>query len=122
MVLTTNKQLVQDAFDRGVVLWLPGYAPGFLFFLFVPNTLIGWAIMSFGVPMTLFVLFKKVNATSLRYFFFLSIVWIFLAVALDYLFVVQILHPADGYYKLDVYLYYVLMLVIPVAVGLCRKR
>ncbi|HEY1303237.1 MAG TPA: hypothetical protein VGF24_06790 [Vicinamibacterales bacterium] len=36
---------------------------------------------------------------------------------LVYLFIVKALKPADGYYKLDVYLYYALTFLIPVTVG-----
>jgi hypothetical protein len=40
-----------------------------------------------------------------------------IAVLGDYLFIVKAFKPADGYYKLDVYLYYVLTVIIPVAAG-----
>lgn len=47
----------------------------------------------------------------------MAVVWTMLAVALDYLLIVRAFHPSDGYYKADVYLYYSLMFVMPLAVG-----
>jgi hypothetical protein len=35
----------------------------------------------------------------------------------DYFFIVKAFNPPDGYYKLDVYVYYLLTFIIPVAVG-----
>ncbi|MGE5624192.1 MAG: hypothetical protein ACM3ZT_01435 [Bacillota bacterium] len=40
-------------------------------------------------------------------------VWTALAVALDYLLIVKLLKPTDGYYKPDVYLYYALTFLLP---------
>ena len=39
------------------------------------------------------------------------------AVVFDYLFIVKTLNPSDGYYKLDVYLYYVFTFIIPLFAG-----
>lgn len=117
-----NKQFIKDAFGWGFLLWLFGYLLGFLFFAFVPTDLLGWAIMPFGIAMTLFVLYKKVKGDSFQYFLLLAVVWTLLAIILDYVFLVQVLHPADGYYKLDVYLYYGLTFVLPIIVGLRHDK
>ena len=112
-----NKQLYKDALGWGLALWLIGYVLGFVFFAFVPASLIGWVITPIGVLITLWVLFKKIHGGSLRYYLSVGIVWSIVAIICDYLFLVLVLKPADGYYKFDVYLYYVLALILPVIPG-----
>lgn len=51
----------------------------------------------------------------------LRVSWTVIAVLGDYLFIVKALKPADGYYKLDVYLYYALTLFIPFLAGWRRR-
>jgi hypothetical protein len=46
----------------------------------------------------------------------LGVIWTILAVALDYVFLVKLLSATD-YYKLDVYMYYILTFVLPIIVG-----
>jgi hypothetical protein len=73
-----------------------------------------------GVLIALWVLLTRVDLESMRSYAVLSIVWTCIAVAFDYLFIVQAFKPSDGYYKPDVYLYYVLTLLLPLAVGWWR--
>jgi hypothetical protein len=40
-----------------------------------------------------------------------------MAIVLDYVFLVMMFKPEDGYYKLDVYFYYFFTLVLPLLVG-----
>jgi hypothetical protein len=47
----------------------------------------------------------------------LAIVWVLIAVICDYFFLVKAFKPADGYYKLDVYVYYFLTFALPILVG-----
>lgn len=98
-------------------MWFIGYFLGFLLFPVAPRSMIGWVIMPIGIVITLLVLIKQIKGDSLRYFVLLAIGWTVMAVVLDYIFMVKLLHPADGYYKLDVYLYYALTFLLPVAVG-----
>ncbi len=109
-----NKKLLKDALLWGFLLWLFGYVLGFVFFAFVPNWLLGWAIMPFGLVFTIWVLLKKISSESLRDHLILSITWTFIAIILDYFFLVKLLNPADGYYKLDVYLYYTITFLSPI--------
>jgi len=44
-----------------------------------------------------------------------------IAVIFDYLFLVKMFKPTDGYYKLDVYLYYILTFLLPLIVGWRKK-
>ena len=117
-----NTQLVKDALGWGFVLWLVGYALGMVLFAFVPVSLIGWIIMPIGSVIALWVAFRKVNGRTLRYYCLVALIWALLAVLGDYAFIVKALKPADGYYKLDVYLYYALTLAIPVFAGWRRTR
>ena len=112
-----KKQLLIDSLGWGFVLWLIGYILGIILFFVLPPSLIGWFILPVGLIITLWVLFKKIKGGTLQYYLMLATVWIVLAVVLDYFFIIKTLNPADGYYKLDVYLYYALTFIIPIIVG-----
>lgn len=84
------------------MLWVFGYVLGIIFFAFVPKNMIGWAILPFGVTVTLWVLMKKIKRESFGCYFGVSIFWTLIAVGLDYLFIVRVFHATD-YYKPDVY-------------------
>lgn len=117
-----NKQLLKDSLGWGIILWLIGYSLGFIFFFILPVSMIGWAVMPIGLIITFWVLFKKVEADSCRYYIILAIVWSVIAVTFDYLFIVKLLNPADGYYKADVYLYYALTFISPLIAGWWKER
>lgn len=112
-----KRQLIKDALGWGVSLWLIGYVLGILLFMMVPANLLGWVIMPIGVTITLWVLLKKIKRNALSYYLWLAIVWTLIAIVFDYLFLVRVFHPVDGYYKLDVYLYYVLTFALPLIYG-----
>jgi hypothetical protein len=112
-----NRQLIKDGLVWGFILWLIGYILGILLFMFVPYPMIGWIIMPIGIVIALLVLLKKVKGSTLKYFFKIAIIWTIIAVIFDYLFLVNMLKPKDGYYKLDVYLYYLLTFILPLLVG-----
>ena len=112
-----TKQFVKDAFLWGFILWLIGYILGILLFAVVPHTLIGWVIMPFGILITFWVLLKKVKADSFRYYVLLAGIWTLIAIVCDYFLLVQIFKPTDGYYKPDVYLYYLFTCTLPLFVG-----
>lgn len=116
-----NRQLIKDTLGWGFLLWFIGYALGIMLFTMVPLSLIGWIIMPIGTSITLWVLLKKVKADSFQYYSLLAVIWVLIAIVFDYFFLVKAFKPADGYYKLDVYLYYALTFVLPFIVGL-RKN
>ncbi len=116
-----NRQLLKDALGWGFLLWLIGYALGIVLFSIVPVSMIGWIITPIGTAITLWVLFKKVKGRSPKYYLLLAISWTLIAIVFDYFFLVQAFKPADGYYKLDVYLYYILTFVLPLIVGWRKK-
>jgi len=111
------KNFLKDSLGWGIALWLIGYILGFVFYAFVPANVIGWYIMPIGAVITLFVLFKYIKGNNLQYYFKVGLIWMLTAIVFDYIFLVQLLKPADGYYKLDVYLYYGLAFLLPFLVG-----
>lgn len=115
--MNQNRRYLKDSLGWGFLLWFIGYLIGFALFFVVPPAMIGWVMMPIGIALTLWVLLKKVKEDSLRYYVLLSVVWTLIAIAFDYLFLVKLLHPADGYYKLDVYIYYAVTFILPLCVG-----
>ncbi len=105
----------------GFALWLFGYILGIVFFAFVPKDIIGWVILPFGVAATLWVLSKKIERGEFGCYVGLGIIWTIMAVALDYIFLVKLFKATD-YYKVDVYVYYVLTLLLPIVVGWYKVR
>ena len=112
---TMKKQFYIDAFGWGFVLWLIGYLLSMVLFFFIPTDMLGWVILPIGTIITLWALFKKIREDSFNYYLYLAIVWTMIAIIFDYLFIVKMLNPEDGYYKLDVYLYYTLTFILPLA-------
>lgn len=117
-----SKQFLKESFGLGFVLWLIGYILGILLFPFVPSSMIGWVIMPLGILIMLWVLVKKVKRDTLKEYFKLALIWTFMAIVFDYLFLVRVFKPQDGYYKLDVYLYYFFTFIIPLIFGWRRLR
>ena len=116
-----NKQLIKEAFGWGFILWLIGYVLGIVFFAVVSPSILGWVIMPIGVVITLWVLFKKIKSESFKNYFLIAIVWTLIAIICDYLFLVLVFKPTDGYYKLDVYIYYILTFALPLIVGATKR-
>ena len=78
--------------------------------------------MPIGILITLWVLLKKIKSGPLQRFILIAVAWTLIAIIFDYMFLVLVFKPADGYYKLDVYLYYALIFALPVAVGWYQSR
>lgn len=117
-----SKQLIFDSLGWGLALWLFGYLLGILAFFIVQPALIGWIVMPVGIGVTLLVLYKFVRSGSLFHYLTVALTWATIAVVCDYIFIVQMIKPADGYYKLDVYIYYVLTFVLPLLAGWWRVK
>jgi hypothetical protein len=105
----------------GFILWLFGYILGIVFFMFVPQEHIGWFILPLGVLFTLWVLVKKIKREEFMCYIGLGLIWTIMAVALDYVFLVKLFNSI-GYYKLDVYIYYILTFTIPILIGIYKFR
>jgi hypothetical protein len=117
-----DKQLYKDALGWGFGLWLFGAILGIIFFFVVPRDLIGWAITPFGIAATLWVLFKKIKGEALDYYLKLAIVWTLIAILFDYILMIKLLNSGSGYYQTDIFLYYILTFILPLAVGYYKKE
>lgn len=116
-----DQQLMKDSLGWGLALWFLGYVLGIILIFVVPASLIGWIIMPIGTIVTFWVLFKKVKADSFRHYLILAVVWTAIAVVFDYLFIVKTFNPTDGYYKLDVYVYYAITFVGPLIAAWLKR-
>ena len=112
--------ITRDMLGWGLLQWFAGYLLGFVFYAFVPPASIGWFVMPIAAGLTCLVLWQWVRVDSIRDALLLGLAWSAIAIACDYLFLVKLLNPPDGYYKLDVYLYYLLMFALPVAAARLR--
>jgi hypothetical protein len=112
-----DRRVFVDSLGWGIALWLIGYVLGIVLFFVLPTSILGWFIMPVGVLITLWVLLTRIQAQTVGYFAILSVLWTVIAVVFDYLFIVLLFKPQDGYYKLDVYVYYLMTCVLPLAVG-----
>jgi hypothetical protein len=117
-----NKLLLKDSLGWGFLLWLVGYILGVVLFFVLPPALIGWVITPIGVGVTLWVLIKKIKNHTLGYYIFLGVVWSLVAMIFDYFFIVKLLKPTDGYYKLDIYIYYSVTFILPIIVGWWKDK
>lgn len=115
-VQTKKGKIFLNTIYWGFILWLFGYILGFIFFALVPKNIIGWYIMPFGIIAMLWVLLKKIKREQQMCYFGLGLIWTIMAVILDYLFIVKLLKATD-YYKLDVYIYYILTFSISIVIG-----
>ena len=77
--------------------------------------------MPFGLIVTVLVLLKKVKAVSFGQYILIALVWTLIAIVCDYFFLVKIFHP-EGYYKIDVFLYYILTFMLPLIIGWGKFR
>jgi hypothetical protein len=116
------KFVIRDVLGWGLLLWLAGYLLGFVFYAVVPVALIGWFVMPFGIALTCLVLWQWVRVDRWSTAVLLGIGWSVIAVICDYVFIVRLLAPPDGYYKPDVYLYYLLMVLLPPGAAGLRRR
>ena len=115
-------RFVVDAVGWGFALWLFGYVLGVLLFAIVPMAWIGWIIFPIGTIVTIWLLLRRVHGNSFVYFLGVGLVWSLIAVTLDYFLLVKLFDPPDGYYKLDVYLYYFLIFALPLVIGFVKTR
>jgi len=117
-----DKNFLKETFGWGFILWLIGYTLGFVLFFLVSPNMIGWIIMPIGIFVTIGVLLKKVRNNSFGSYVLLAAIWILMAIVLDYFLLVKLLDPDDGYYKLDVYVYYTTTFLLPVIVWWYKNR
>jgi len=112
-----DRRFAKELLGWGVALWLIGYVLGIVLIAVVPTSLVGWVILPIGVAITCWVLVSRVRSEGLARYTLLGVAWTLIAIVFDYVFIVAAFHPADGYYKTDVYVYYALTFVLPVLIG-----
>lgn len=114
-----HKRFWQEEIGWGLFLWFIGYLLGIVLFFVLPPALLGWVIMPIGIILTLWVLQSKISPRSS--YLSLAVSWTLIAIVADYFFLVKIFNPADGYYKLDVYLYYAITFMLPLIMGYLKQ-
>lgn len=120
--MKTNKKFLFDLFGWGSILWLIGYILGIVFFMVLPPQTIGWVIMPIGLLIMIWVVIKRIHQPTVLHYFLIGITWCLIAIIFDYFFLVKVFKPIDGYYKLDVYLYYTLTFLTPLIVGWKKNK
>ena len=113
----STKEKIKNMLVWGFILWFSGYIAGIVLFFVVPKEYIGWVITPFATLLTIWVLMKKVKRPELLCYFGTGLIWTIMAVILDYVFLVTLLKTGSGYYKPDIFLYYILTFVLPMLVG-----
>ncbi len=119
-----QQQVLKDTLGLGTFFWLAGYLASLVLFFSPIASSTGWILLVVFTPFTLWVTwwwFRQRVRLPLTYYAGVGIIWLLIAVVLDYLFIV-LLFNAIGYYMPDVLLYYALMFLIPVGVGLYLRR
>ena len=118
------QQIIKDTAGLGIFFWLVGYLAGIVLFFTPFKSSMGWILLVAFTPFTLSVTwwwFRQQEYLSWEYYAGVGIAWAVIAAVLDYLFIVMLFGSA-GYYSLHIYLYYVLMFLIPVCVGMYLNR
>ena len=116
--------LLKDTAGLGTFFWLLGYLASLVLYLSPIPYSIGWILLVIFTPFTIWVTlwwFSQRERLPLQYYAGVGMAWMLIAIVLDYLFIVLLFNAAE-YYMPDVFLYYGLMFLIPVGVGLYLDR
>lgn len=107
-----------DCLGWGFILWALGFALGMILFPFVPVARLGWFILPVMTLVTVYVAYRRLRQSdeTIGYYVIVGIVWLFIAVVFDYLFLVKAF-AVSNYYDADILMYYALSLIVPMAVG-----
>ena len=113
------KSRIIDIFVFGILIWLIGYIASLILFSFVPNNILGWILCLIFTPVTIIIAYFRFRNRKLKLFcYFMTVVfWMLIAMILDYLFIVRLFHSVN-YYKLDVFVYYIITFLIPLIIGI----
>ena len=119
-----KSSFARDAFIWGVLLWLIRVVLAFVLInIGIHLNLIGWTLTPITVVITLYFVLRRMWGERLNHYFGLGLIWTGLAVALDYVVLVQLLWPPDWhFYGPVVYFKYALTLLLPVCVGWWKER
>jgi hypothetical protein len=120
----STQQTLRDTAGLGILFWLVGYLAGMVLFFTPFKDNMHWIIAAIFTPFTILVTwwwFRQRGYLSREYYAGVGIAWALIAVVLDYLFIVTLFN-SPAYYSLHIYLYYALMFLIPVGVGMYLNR
>ncbi len=118
----TATEKIKNMLTWGFILWLVGYLAGIVLFFIVPKDYIGWILSPFATIFTIWVLMKKVKRPELMCYFGTGLIWMIMAIVLDFIFIVILLKTGASYYQPDVFVYYLLTLALPVLVGFWKYK
>jgi len=116
--------VLKDTLGLGTLFWLIGYLASMVLYFSPFSYSMGWIILVIFTPFTVWVTwwwFRQRDPLTLQYYAGVGVTWTLIAIVLDYLFIVLLFKSAT-YYAADVFLYYVLMFLIPVSVGMYLNR
>ena len=120
----STRQTLKDTAGLGIFFWLVGYLAGMVLFFTPFKDNMGWIITAIFTPFTIIVTwwwFRNRGYLSTEYYVGVGVAWALIAIVLDYLFIVMLFN-STAYYSLHIYVYYALMFLIPVAVGMYLNR
>ena len=118
----TKLQKFKNSLAWGFVLWLIGWVLGIVLFMTPLKPIMGWVITPIGTVITIWVLIKKIHREEYMCYLGVAIIWTVMAIVLDYLFNVLLFKIGVSYYKLDIYIYYALTFILPLAVGYYKMK
>lgn len=118
-----SKSRVSDAVGIGCLLWLMGFALSLALFALLPERLMGQVILTIMAPVSFVIAFYRLRFKSehILYFVLVGIIWLFIAIVLDYIFIVT-LFSIKNYYDAEVVFYYLITLIIPILIGYLYRR
>jgi hypothetical protein len=114
---------LKDTAGLGTLFWLIGYLASIALFFSPYSSILGVILLVVFTPFTIGVAwwwFRPRERLPLQYYARVGAAWTLIAVVLDYLFIVLLF--GTPYYAPHVFLYYVLMFLIPVGVGWYLRR
>jgi hypothetical protein len=112
------KQFLTDTAGLGLAFWLIGWILGIVLFMTPLAPIMGWILFVCLTPVMAVVTYRWFSGRPLplSYFARLAVAWTAIAVVFDYLFIVQLFHPA-AYYQPDVFVYYSVTFLVPIGIG-----
>lgn len=112
------KTKLVDALGLGICFWLMGYVVSLILFFILPSSILGWVLLVIFTPICLYLSYLRFRkrGEGITYYLIIGVVWAIIAMILDYIFIVVAFH-SQGYYKLDVFVYYATTFIIPLLIG-----
>lgn len=112
-----------DVFVFGILLWVMGFVGSLILYPFVSLDIMGWILFAIFTPVTILISYFRFRKRDMKFFYYLmtGVFWMLIAIVLDYIFIVKLLSSVD-YYKLDVFVYYIVTFLIPVGIGLIKNK